>query len=623
MNPSFKLRNFLYLMGVIFAALLTHVSSAESEVSILKSPDGKLEVEVASAADGQLHYSFKADGKLLIDKSRLGLEMTGAPEASPRTEIKRTTVSSVWKPLWGKRAVVPEEYNAMNLPVAGYSVDFRVYNDGFAFRYDELQGEPVKELTEYAFAGDYTAWFYNGERMNIGPVTLSETDGIRMPVMTIMTGDDQYMALHEAALLKGEQLVLSSVTNETTFRVASPPNMAWRVIMYGRTPGELVDSHLIELLNPPPPEGMDFSWVKPGIALWDWRTNGAIVGDFTYRQDLPSWKRQVDFASTSGFPHLVLDANWYGQEHSRHSNPITGGKAADVREIITYGKEKGVGIILYINDKSSENFPIEETLQHYAEWGAAGIKYGFMRLTGAERVERTRMIQQLCAKLKLLTNFHDGPVHPTGEVRTYPNLVTSEYCYAQLDARKASFPKLFVTHVFVNMLAGPMDQNNGYMQLRQKGRRDNSRSVPSSLAGEAARTLIVYSGSTVIPDIPENYKKYPEILRFLSAQKQPWQESKTLAGEIGEYVVMARQAADGAWLVGAATDEEPRELEIPLSFLGEGRYEALLILDGPKASYRTYVEDLMYETKPVNSTSVLKVKLAPGGGAAVLITKQP
>jgi len=623
MNPSFKLRKFLYLMGAIFAVLLTHVSGAASEVSIVKSPDGKLEVEVSSAADGQLHYSFKADGKLLIDRSRMGLEMTGAPEASPRAEIKRTSVSSVWKPLWGKRAVVPEQYHAMTLPVAGYSVDVRVYNDGFAFRYDVTQGEPVTELTEYAFAGDYTAWFYNNERHNLGPDKLSTIHGMRKPVMTIMAGADQYMALHEAMLVKGEELMLSSVKDETTFRVASAPNMAWRVIMFGRTPGELVDSHLIELLNPPPSEDMDFSWVKPGVATWDWRISGARVEGFRYGMNLVSWKRMVDFSSANGFSHLVLDANWYGPEHSAESNPVEGGQANAVKEIIRYGKEKGVGIWLYLNDKSFNSFPIEETLKQYSDWGAAGIKYGFMRVKGAERVERTRLIQQLCAKLGLHTNFHDSPVHPTGEMRTYPNLLTSEYCFAQLDARKVYYPKTLVTSVFVNMLAGPIDMTNGVMDLRQVGRSDNPMPVPTTLAGEAARTLIVFSGATIIPDIPEYYNRNPEILRFLSAQKLPWLESKTLAGEIGKYIVMARQAADGAWLVGAATDEESRVLEIPLSFLGEGKYEALLIQDGPEADYRNFVEDYRAETKLVDSTSALEVKLAPGGGAALLIQKLP
>ena len=143
--------------------------------------------------------------------------------------------------------------------------------------------------------------------------------------------------------------------------------------------------------------------------------------------------------------------------------------------------------------------------------------------------------------------------------------------------------------------------------------------MPSTLTAEAARTLIVFSGATIIPDIPEYYRKHPELLRFIAAQQMPWRESKTLSGEIGEYIVMARQAADGAWLVGAATSESPREIDIPLSFLPRGKHEALVIQDGPKSDYRNRAEDYQTETRIVTKADTLRLKLAPGGGACVLI----
>jgi alpha-glucosidase len=147
--------------------------------------------------------------------------------------------------------------------------------------------------------------------------------------------------------------------------------------------------------------------------------------------------------------------------------------------------------------------------------------------------------------------------------------------------------------------------------------------VPSTLAGEAARTLIVFSGATIIPDIPENYRKHPELLRFIAAEKMPWRESRTLSGVIGEHIVMARQAADGAWLVGAATNESPRDLEIPLTFLGAGRHGALIIMDGDDSDYRTHRESYRTVNRIVTAADTIKVKLAPGGGACVLLLPQP
>ena len=207
-------------------------------------------------------------------------------------------------------------------------------------------------------------------------------------------------------------------------------------------------------------------------------------------------------------------------------------------------------------------------------------------------------------------------------MRTWPNAVTREYCKAQLDGRQIFQPKTFVTSAFVNMVAGPIDQNNGFLELHQgrTTRKDNNQEVPSTVTGEIARTLITWSGATVIPDIPEYYKKYPSLLEFLSAEKQPWQESITLAGEIGEYIVMARQNKDGEWLIGAATNEDEREIEIPLSFLGKGKFTATVNTDADDTHYRTNRET--YQTVSgisVTRKSTIKIRLAPGGGACILV----
>ena len=132
-----------------------------------------------------------------------------------------------------------------------------------------------------------------------------------------------------------------------------------------------------------------------------------------------------------------------------------------------YGKEKGVGIWLYLNDVGGRKYPIEKTLKQYGDWGAAGIKYGFMSGTQEEKNRWTKKITELCAQNHLLVDFHDGPVHPYGQMRTWPNDVTREYCHAQLDGHHVFEPKTFVTTVFVNMVAGPIDMNNGMFDLRQ------------------------------------------------------------------------------------------------------------------------------------------------------------
>lgn len=600
------------------------------------SPDKSLSF-IASQKDDAFVYTIKAYGTEIIRDSELGFYADGSnPAVESLMPMGRTTSRGTWKPLWGKRSVVKNDYNEMSFVInyadSRFVLKVRAYNDGIAFRYQAARDEETQfcENTEFRFAGNYTAWFYNGERHNIGPEKLSDSNGERLPVMTVQASDKLFFAIHEASL-NGDcwPMRLTSEQGNTLFKVAREQIVAkeytgaWRTILIGKTPGALVDSHLIELLNPEP-EG-DFSWVKPGVALWDWRIDGATspVDGYKYKMDYPSWVRMIDFAAQNGFAHLVLDANWYGPEFEKDSDPTKGDKARDVQRIIQYGKEKGVGVWLYLNDVAGTNYPIEETLAQYEQWGASGVKYGFMNGNPQEKLRKTINITELCAKHHLLVDYHDYPVHPYGQMLTYSNAITREYCKAQLDGRQIFQPKTFVTSVFVNMIAGPIDQNNGFMELHQgrTTRKDNNQEVPSTATSEIARTMITWSGATVIPDIPEYYEKYPDLLEFLAAEKQPWKESITLDGVIGEYIVMARQNADGDWLVAAATNEDERTVEIPLSFLGRGKYTATINTDADDTNYRTNRETAESTKESVGRRSTLKIRLAPGGGACILLKK--
>ena len=633
----------LLITFLFFFLLNSFQNLSAGEIKSLLSPNGKLRLTIQFSKDGRLSYSFKAGVRQFINDSPLGYVVNNHKTIPSQgwllNKSTQKSVNSVWKPIWGKRAVVPDQYNELCLDLKGADADVlnslrleaRAYDDGVAFRYSiptevKIWSAASAELTRYNFAGDYTAWFYNGEHENLGPEKLSETNGKRLPVMTIKAAEGAYLAIHEADLTTGDPLVLESKKGETSFSVISVTgkleagyHSAWRVILFGKTPGTLVDSHLIELLNPEP-QG-DFSWVKPGVAVWDWRINGAQIDGFTYSMSYPSWVRMVDFAAENNIRYLVLDANWYGPEHEANSDPVKGDKAADVMKLLKYGKSKGIGIWLYLNDVGGRKYPIEQTLKQYSEWGAAGIKYGFMNGTPVEKNGWTRKITMLCAQNHLLCDFHDGPVHPYGQMRTFPNAVTREYCHSQLDAHRVFVPSTFVTTVFVNMVAGPIDMNNGMFDLRKgkTSRIDEHQPVPSTLVSEAARTLIVFSGATILPDIPEDYRRYPDLLRFIAAQKMPWQESKTLSGEIGQYIVMARQASDGNWLVGAVTNELPRELDIPLSFLKTGKYEVTIIQDGDNAHYLSNREVQKTEKKILKSIDKVHVKLAAGGGACLMI----
>lgn len=645
-------------MALLLFAEGKGMSDKAADAYRVKSPDGHL-IITASVGNGVIRYGLSAGKNRLIASSSMGLDF-GPSGTLPSTgwkvsKVVKRRVNDTWKPVWGKRAVERDQYNEATIQLQGpgnlfdkLNIVIRAYNDGVAFRYEVPAGANgreatcEKELTTFDFAGDYTAWFYNGERANLGPDKLTDIQGNRNPVMTIKAADDAYMAILEADLRSGSPIALHSTKGETAFSITSSPGMikpgyvsSWRVVLYGKTPGALVDSDMIAVLNPSPAAGSDFSWIKPGVALWNRRVEGVKEGDFTYYvQAYATWVRLVDFAAKNDIPYLQMDSGWYGDQFNKSSDPVNGGKADEIRKLIAYAKTKGVKILLYMNDLSTREYPLEQTLKQYSEWGAAGIKYGFMKGSMADRNIRTQTITALCAKYQLLCNFHDGPVAPYGQVRTWPNAVTREYCQAQLDALTYFQPRTFVTTVFVNMLAGPLDMTNGVFDLIRSRPANISKAdqnmynhvykgdVPSTVTSEAARTLITYSGLTTIPDVPENYERFPELFSFIAAEKMPWKQSKTLLGEIGEYIVMARQAADGTWLVGAANNESSRALNIPLSFLGKGKYEVTIIQDGDQAHYQTNRTAYKVNKNTFDQSDNIPVTLAAGGGACLIIKKK-
>lgn len=634
-----------YFLSIIFPLLL--VSCNESEYTIT-SPDKKVNFILEQTNEG-IKYSLNFDHKSLIKDSELGILLKNGEklingEGWEVDNVETISVNDKWFPIWGKRKVVEDNYTQkifhlknINNTINEVDLIVRAYNDGIAFRYAipasiDCNEDAEKDLTTFNFSDDFTSWFYNFENHNLGPEKLTEVDSQRFPVMTIAVDDSCYMAIHEADLISGEPLILHSDKGSTAFTVRSNPvkifpeyMSSWKTVFCASKLGDIVDSHMLELLNPVPDEKYDFeSWVKPGVSLWDWRINGAIVDDFTYGMDYESWIRMVDFAQLNNIKYLVLDANWYGPEFELNSNPILGDKAQDVKKLISYAKDKGIGIWLYLNDVGGRKYPLEETLRNYSEWGAVGIKYGFMAGNGEEKNLRTQMITRLCAENKLMVDFHDGPVHPYGQMKTWPNVLTREYCQAQLDAHKVFNPKTFVTSVFVNMIAGPIDMNNGMFDLRQgpTTRIDENTPVPSTVVSEAARTLIVFSGATIIPDIPEYYNKYPELLKFISCQDMPWTESKTLDGKIGEYIVMMRETNE-AYLIGAVTDENNRQIDIKMDFLPNpaSEYEAMIIEDGEGAHYLTEREKYKVKNRKIRRDDIITVSLACGGGACIIINK--
>ena len=623
-------------------ALILLNSCSLSSKKVLNSPDKNIRIEF-SQPENQLKFSVIFHSDTLIADSPIGLVMNDI-NLSENIEIKDWTETrsyESWQTINGKNKEVRNYFNELVLFLSsqenetlGYQIIFRCYDDGFAYRYkiqNHNSDEPLKlsqEITQLNLIDDFTWWAYNGENHNVGPLKRSESRDktIRTP-MVIKLDSDRYMAIHEAEIIRfaGYNIQASGDNYSLMFETPQleesvPFQTSWRTFILGEKPGDLIESDLLVNLNDPS-KIEDPSWIKPGKTMWDWRVWGYKTADgFEYGLNTVSHKRFIDFASENNVQYLLIDADWYGEEFSETSDPTSSREGVDIVECMRYAKEKGVGVILYLNDVGAREFGLERVLKQFAEWGAVGVKYGFMRGTAEQKVLHTREVVELCAQYKLMVNFHDNPVAPSGDRRTWPNLMTKEFGHSQADAKKSYYPETAVTAPFVNMIAGPLDMCEGWFDFNTSiSRVKVFQEIPGTVAAEVAKLIVNYSGWKVLPDSPEEYLKKDDLFDCIRKMPAQFDSFKVLDGEIGEFISVARGSGDD-WFIGSLTNRSAKELEINFAFLPVGHtYQATFYEDREITHFMTNREAYQIRSLELDSNSKIRVKLAAGGGHAVYL----
>jgi hypothetical protein len=632
------------LISIAFVVLLNFSVQGQTETIYSPNKNVKAEIRLDSTLNATI---FKAQFDL-VKNIQLGLSINDADfNAFTVIKKKKSAFSDVWKPVFGTQSEILNEYNELILSVVEnkklkrqMNIVFRVYNDGVAIRYEIPKQSAINnfvinsDLTSFEVAGDNVFWVPNGEKDNIGPVRVADDQkegkkGQKFSTpMVFETADKTFLAVHEAASFDFSYALLKpNGKNRFQFDIepsigSTPAQTAWRVFMIGDKAGSLLESNILCNLNPPCAI-KDVTWIKPGIAFEDWRGIGACAGDFTYGANQESYIRYIDFAAEKGIEYVIFSAWWLNTTISTFS-----GNGFDMRELIKYAEGKGIGIFLYIDRKRKtaiNDWELEDVLKAWQQWGVKGIKYGFLggECKGRQAlVRKTSEIVELCAKHRMMVDFHDHPVPPSGDSRTWPNLITREYCHSQSDARKAFGPKTFVTSALVNGIAGSLDMGNGYFELNTlMGRMAIGEPVPSSVVAEAARAFIVFSGLVVLPDHPDAYRAKGDLFNFIAQIRGSWDQTKVLDAKIGEYIVVARKKGD-TWLVGAATNESARALDIRFDFLDEGEYEATIYSDDENASAFGNKEAYKISNQKISKGVVHHFKMAPGGGHAIMIRKK-
>ncbi len=624
-------------VSIIWLALV--FSSCSSNVGLeLESPNNATSAKLR-IQENAICLSLVFGSDSLIRNLELGLtsEEQNLLKGVEILKTENSTFNETWQTVNGKNKTVLNHYNASvftlkNASAQVFDLEVKIYDEGFAYRFLFPEGlKTIEENSSINFANDFTFWSYNGENHNVGPVKLSEykKEVVRNPV-TLQTSGNKFFAIHEAAIFEHAPFTLVNKKGEKAFVISqtmklngSEGKSSWRAFILGEKPGDLIESNLLVNLNEPC-KIEDTSWIKPGRAMWDWRVWGYKTEDgFEYELNTKSHKRFIDFAAENNIQHLLIDADWYGPEFSDESDPTTTRKGVDIEECMRYANENGVGVILYLNDVGARKFGLERILKQFSDWGASGVKYGFMRGSWKDKVANTRNIVELCAQYKLMVNFHDNPVPPSGDRRTWPNLITKEFGHSQSDAKRSYFPETMVTAPFVNMLAGPLDLCNGWFSLNDafgNGRVKVFEEIPGTVAAEVAKLIVVYGGCFVLPDAPEEYLKKEDLFDCIRQMPAHFDSYKVLDGEIGEFITVARSYGE-QWFVGSLTNREARELTVNFDFLDEGKkYIATFYEDATATHFLNNKE--AYQVKkdiPVDSKSKVKINLAVGGGNAIWI----
>jgi alpha-glucosidase len=659
--------------GLLFAGLPAMRLRAEpSEPLTLSSPDGILAISFSLKANPppyeageRAYYRVSYKGETILTDSPLGLTLAGTDSLDQNFEVagtERQSQDTTWENRLGTRRNVPDHYNQLTVslrtrkpPERRMDIVFRAYNEGVAFRYvvpkqDGLERFTLAaEQTGFCFTRDVSAFALNMKRFN----THNEGEYLRTPLndikpesiinlpLLVEVPGGPWVALLEADLTDYAGMYVGGIpgmTNairtklsptpgrkaEEVVLATTPKATPWRVLLVGPTAGSLIESNYLPLNLSPPCALADASWIQPGKAAWDW-WSGSYATDVPFKPGMntATMKHYIDFAAASKLEYMLVDAGWCPSGNVDDSDDILNyRKEVDVPDIIAYGKQKGVKVLLWVHWKPLSK-KMDEAMALYQKWGAAGIKVDFMDRDDQEMVGFYYECIRKAAEHRLTVDFH-GAYKGTGLRRTYPNLLNREGVMGMEHSKWSErvTPEHDVTIPFTRMLAGPMDFTPGAFNNAARGQfkaRDIAPMSQGTRAHQLAMYVVYESPLVMVSDYPEAYKNQPG-LEFIENVPTVWDDSKVLSGEPGKFIVMARRNGN-KWYLGAMTNWDARDLEIPLSFLGEGRYEAWIFADGADAD--KVGTSVGISKKGMKAGENLKLHLAPGGGTAVIISPAP
>lgn len=623
------------MMGKKYAIagmLLGVMLSADGVELKISSPDGRNEIGFSKDVKG-LRYELKRDGEMLVGPSRAGLQIDNRvwEMALGKRDLEQpqcwmdlltvdsvtvnAPVDSVWHPLYGERSAVRDRFNSATLHMSRkdksnyrLDVEVRAYDEGVAFRYffpehpAAIFHKVTEDLTDYTFPEGTMAW---SEQWAQAFFDYTPVDSIKRPVeraLTLKLPGNRWVALLDAdvddwCLTKLQarsdkngtlQSVMYSPVDIVTY-YATP----WKIIMTADSPGELLENNDI-VLNLNPRHDGDFAWVKPGKIM-----RSPISTEMGLKT--------IDFCADHNIQYMLYDWQWYMPCTSHDGDATKVVDKVDMQRVIDYGKEKGVGVWLYVNQHALMK-QMDELFPLLRQWGVAGVKSGFVQYASHRWATWLHDMVRRASDNGLMMNIHDE-FRPSGFSRTYPNLLTQEGVCGNEEFPDATHNVILP---FTRMLNGAADYTICYYDKRLK----------NTHAHQLAASLVFYSPLQTIfwYDNPTMYGGEPEV-KWFEDLVTTFDESRVLSGYPGKGIVMARRNGD-TWWVGAMANNEGGEVEINLDFLDPaGKYMAEIYTDGgEKVKTRTHVK---IENRKVSTKDKLKFRMEPRGGVAIRIAPRP
>ena len=666
-------------LAIVALMLICVVAHAAPKQTVVSSPDGRTTMLI-DWSDATLRWSLQRDGKMLVHPSKISMTTSNGVwgEDVRSAKVRRVSVNrEVEAPLY-RQAKVREHYNQATIDFRAsgvrFAVEVRVFDDGAAYRFVSQNSggyDVLDECAEFSFDAQSHAWvpyvnyksnatreystqYYtsfentyhhttlegiNPHRLIFAPVVVEHATGVKMciteadlesyPGMFLSNPDgdstlDTEFAPVPDVVEQGDHNMLQGVVKSRKDYIArceGARTFPWRVVALADEDKDLADNDIVWRLGDEC-RIADTSWIKPGKVAWEWWNHWGLTGvDFEAGVNTATYKAYIDFAAEYGVEYVILDEGWAVKYKNNLLDVVP---EIDLKHIVDYAAQKGVGIILWAG-YNAFNADIEGVCRHYAAMGVKGFKIDFMDRDDQPMMEFYYHTAEACAEHKLLVDFH-GCAKPAGMNRTYPNVINFEAVFGleQMKWSKTTVDHMAydVTMPFIRMVAGPIDYTQGAMRNATKKNYHPVNREPMSQGTrchQLAAYAVFYSPLSMLCDSPSAYRKESECAEFIASVPTVWDETVVLDGKIGEYVVTARRKGN-TWYIGGMTNWTARTLDVDLSpILAEGNYTADMFRDGANA--HRIASDYKREKITLPASRKLTVHLAPGGGFMMQVAK--